>query len=195
MRVHGKSLLDTGPTARTILGRRRRTQRFHSLPGACWLVREDRTAVTPPGVVNALVETGFAAGPIVLIGAVLSLLRRGTAAQVGRLDRFHVDHVVLTDQRERAGVMKVGALAPHMLMLFGEQLHRLLAAAAALLPFGYPLLRFLHLALGCAGVPGMLNELPVRRDAEHLQPHVDAGRFASEGQWLRGHLCTPGAHR
>ncbi len=146
--------------------------------------------MTPPGVVNALVETGFAAGPIVLIGAVLSLLRRGTAAQVGRLDRFHVDHVVLTDQRERAGVMKVGALAPHMLMLFGEQLHRLLAAAAALLPFGYPLLRFLHLALGCAGVPGMLNELPVRRDEEHLQPHVDAGRFASEGQWLGGHLGT-----
>jgi hypothetical protein len=80
-------------------------------------------------------------------------------------------------------------LAPHMLMLLGEQLHRLLAAAARL-PFGYPLLRFLQRALGFAIVPGILNDRPVRRDEEHLQPHVDAGLFAREGQWLCGHLGT-----
>jgi len=75
-------------------------------------------------------------------------------------------------------------------MLLGEQRPRLLAAAAALLPFGYPLLRFLERALGFAGVPGILHDLPVRRDEEHPKPHVDAGLFASEGQWLAGHLGT-----
>src|SRR5260370_35240016 len=141
MRAHGKNVLDTCPTARTILGRIRRTHRFHSLTGACCLVRENRKEVAPPGVLNALIETGFAAGPIVLIAAVLILLRRGTAAQVGRLDRLHVDHVVLTDQGERRRVVKVPPRAPPMLKLLGGQLPPLLAAAPALLPVGHPPLR------------------------------------------------------
>src|SRR5260370_41087611 len=103
MRAHGKTLLDTCPTARTILGRIRRTHRFHSLTGACCLVRENRKEVAPPGVLNALIVTGFAAGPIVLIAAGLIPLRRGTAAPLCRLDRLRVDHVAPTDQLQPRG--------------------------------------------------------------------------------------------
>ncbi len=74
--------------------------RFHSLAGPGCRAREDTQEVAPSGVVQACVATGFAAGPLVLLGAVLILLRRGTTAQVGRRDRLVRDRVVLADQRQ-----------------------------------------------------------------------------------------------
>src|SRR5258708_29316368 len=133
--------------------------RFHSLAGSGCRAREDTQEVAPSGVVKACVETGFAAGPLVLRGAVLILLRRGTTAQVGRLDRLVRDRVVLADQRQGGLVVKVRALPADMLMLLGEHQHRFLAPVTPLHSLGNALLGLLQLALGCTVVSRAIHVL------------------------------------
>src|SRR5215467_13842454 len=169
MRAHGERLVYPCATAGTILGRIRWVHRFHSLTGACCLVGEDREEVAPPGVLNRLVEAGFAAGPGVLVGAypaVLVLLGRGATAQIGRLNRLHIDHVVVAHERKRRLVMEVLALPAHMLML----------------------LRLLQRMFGLAVVSGVLHDVPIRRDEEHLEAHVEAGLPSRLRERLGGHL-------
>ena len=60
----------------------------------------------------------------------LVLLGRGTAAQVGRLDRLYADRVVRAHEGERSLVVEVAPLSAHVLMLLGKQLHRLAVAVA-----------------------------------------------------------------
>src|SRR5262245_45010450 len=64
---HTAALFAACPTAGTLLRRRRRIDRCHSLPGACCLENEDGQEVAPSGVVNTLVEAGFPLGPVVVI--------------------------------------------------------------------------------------------------------------------------------
>ena len=71
-----------------------------------------------------------------------------------------------------------------VLMLLGEHLHGLAAAGAPLLPAGDALLGLLPRAFRCALVAGILNRLPVRRDEQHLQAHINARLPSGEGQWL-----------
>ena len=99
-RAYGERLREALATAAPVLRRAGWMDRFHSLAGPGCRAREDRQEVAPSGVVQACVATGFAAGPLVLLGAVLILLRRGTTAQVGRRDRLVRDRVVLADQRQ-----------------------------------------------------------------------------------------------
>ena len=111
VRAYGERLreaLATLATAAPVLRRAGWMDRFHSLAGPGCRAREDTQEVAPSGVVQACVATGFAAGPLVLLGAVLILLRRGTTAQVGRLDRLVRDRVVLADQRQGGLVVILG---------------------------------------------------------------------------------------
>jgi hypothetical protein len=65
------------------------------------------------------------------------------------------------------------------LVLSGEHLHRLLSALAPLLTAGNALLGLLERLLR---LPGIGYHVAIRRDEEHLHPHVDARLFAREGQ-------------
>jgi hypothetical protein len=91
------------------------------LSGACCLESKDGEEVVPPSVLNALVEAGLAASPIMLVaaGAVRIRLGCGTTTQVGGLDGLNVDHIILSNQGERRLVMEVAALPAHVLMLLG----------------------------------------------------------------------------
>src|SRR5260221_2361401 len=65
VRAYGERLRDALATAATVLRSAGWRDRFHSLAGPCCRAREDTQEVAPSGVVTALVETGFAAGPLV----------------------------------------------------------------------------------------------------------------------------------
>src|SRR5215472_9285871 len=182
MGAHAQGYLHALPTAGTILRRIRRVGRFHSLTGACCLVRENRQEVAPPGIVNAFVQTALLAGSVVLVVALLILLWGGTAAQVGRLDRRDVDRVVGTHQSERRLMVEVVALPAHVLMLLGALVRSLGASFAPFLAVGDALLGLLQRPLSFAVVPWVLYQSPVFRDEKDLQPHVDAGLPSREGE-------------
>src|SRR5258708_11798811 len=106
--------------------------------GPCCLVGEDGQEVTPSGVLNAFVQARLAAGPVTEIAAVPIGDGRGASAEVRGLNGFHVEHVVLTNQRQRHLVVKVGALPTDVLLFLGAQLHRFLAAGGLPPVPGYP---------------------------------------------------------
>src|SRR5262245_23608512 len=144
----------------------RRIHRFHALPGACCLVRENREELASSGVLHACVAAGFPLGPMVCIAAFAVRLRLRTAAQVRGLHGLDIERVVLAYEDERRLVVKVAPLPAHMLMLLGAIPHGLLASLAALLSACYPLLRFLELFLRLAIVPrvGHALALPIGGD-------------------------------
>src|SRR5262249_16455897 len=133
---------------------------------------------------------GLAAGPVVLIVAVLILLWRRTAPQVGGLDCLDIDHVVVAHQGQRCLVLEVGPLSPDMLMLLGALSSGLRASLAAPLATRDPLVDLLQPLLGLAGVPWIGHSIPLSRDEKHLQPNVYARLFAGERQRLYGHIRT-----
>ncbi len=87
-------------------------------------------------------------------------------------------------------MLEVGSLPAHRLVVAGEKARRLLAPFAALLPATYRAVRLLQLALRLAVVAWVLDDLPVRRDEEHVQPHLNAGLASGERQRLGGHVGT-----
>src|SRR5260221_12241584 len=192
VRAHRERLVDALPTPATVLRSERRTDRFRSLTGACCLVREDREKVASSGVLNACIEARLLAGPVLEIATIPLPVWLGcrTTAQVGRLDRLEIDRVVLTYQGECHLMMEVGTLPPHVLLLLGEQLDRLLAAGAPLLPLGYSPLGFLQLALRFAIVARVGDRFALSGDEKHLQPDINARLLPSEGQRLRGDVGT-----
>ncbi len=173
------------PTAATILGRVRRVDRFHSLPGACCLESEDGQEVAPPGVVDALVEAGLAAGPVVEHSrrSHPAWARDGGSSWRAGLPRHRSCRTRAPGQAPSCGGSR--ALPPDVLMRLGTPAHGLAAALAALLPAGDPPLRLLQRALGLAVVARILDDLALRRDEEHLQPHIDAGLVAGAGAAAR----------
>src|SRR5262249_52941671 len=143
-------------------------------------------------VLNRFVETGLAAGPIVLVGAiaVLILLRGGTAAQVGRRDPLHVDHIVTAHQGERRLVGGVLALPADGLLLLSALGRRLRTALAAVLATRDVPLGLLQCLVGIAGVARVLHDGASGGDEEDLQPNVDARLTSGERQWFYRHLGT-----
>ena len=95
-------------------------------------------------------------------------------AEVGGLDRLHIERLVRTDRRQRGLVVAVGPLPADVLVPLGALLGGFLPAMAPLLPAGHAPLRLLQHLLGLAVVARVLHHVPVRSDQEHLQPHVDA---------------------
>ena len=69
---------------------------------------------------------------------------RGAAAQVRRLNRFDIDHVVVEHERQRRLLVKVTPLPPHMLMLLGALRRRLRSPLTVFLAAGYALLGLLQ---------------------------------------------------
>ena len=114
-----RGFLDTLPTAATVLRGIRRGDRFHSLAGPCCRAREDGQEVAPSGVLDAFVESGLAAGPVVPVAPGAIRLRCWAAAQVGGLDRLHVDGIVPLHEGERRLVVEVGALPADVLVVLG----------------------------------------------------------------------------
>src|SRR5260221_498972 len=82
MGAHREALLDTLPTAATVLRGIRRMDCFHSLAGPCCLAGEDGQEVAPSGVLNAFVQARLAASPVMEIAAVPIGDGRGASAEV-----------------------------------------------------------------------------------------------------------------
>src|SRR5262245_4455438 len=120
-------------------------------------------------------------------------LRRGTAAQVGRLDRLDVDRVVGAHQRKRGLVVEVGSLSAYVLVRARQHPHRLATAVTPLLAARDALLGLLERAFRSAVVAGIRDRLAIRRDEKYLQSHVDAGLASGEWQGLGGDLGTGAA--
>ena len=144
----------------------------------------------PPGVLNTLVETGLAAGPVVRIAAVTIWLWLKTAAQVGRLDCLDIDHVVCSHEGERRLMVEVAPLSAHMLMGFRQPADGFSSAVAALLPAGHMPLGLLQCLLRFAVVTGILDDAPIRSDEKDLQPHVNAGLLPDCRERMLRHIRT-----
>src|SRR5258707_1996941 len=78
MGAHREALLDTLPTAATVLRGIRRMDCFHSLAGPCCLAGQDGQEVAPAGALNAFVQARLTPGP--LWGYAASPLRNGPRA-------------------------------------------------------------------------------------------------------------------
>src|SRR5258708_11493318 len=151
---------------------------FHSLAGPYCLAREDTQEAAPSGVMNAFVEARLAAGPVMQIAAILIRNRYGTAAQVGRLDSLHIDHVVLANEHQCRFVVKVRALPADMLVFLRALGHDLLAASTALLAAGDALVRLGKLPFGFPVLARILYHVAVRRNEKDLQSNVYPGHSA-----------------
>jgi hypothetical protein len=192
--ANAQTLVDALATSAAVLRGVRWRHRFHSLAGACCLESEDREEGAPSSVLKAFVEASFLRGPVVLVAAILVLLWCGTAAQIGRRDRLHVDGVVPAHQRQRRRVVEVAPLAAHVLMPLGTPAHGFRAALTALLAARDMLLGFLQCFLRFALVARIRNRLPIRRDEKHLEAHINAGLAVGRRQRLGGYLRTREAH-
>src|SRR5262249_29169506 len=152
------------------------------------LESEDTEEVGPPSVLDTLVQTSLLAGAVVLKVAILVLLRCRTAAQVGRLDRLDVDHVVGTHEVQRRRVVEGVALPLDVLVLALEQGDCLATALAPLLASSDPTLRSAERLLRLAVVPRVLGGFPVGGDEKDLQPNIDAGLASRRRERFDGHV-------
>ena len=98
--------------------------------------------MAPPRVLNRLIETRFAAGPIVRRGAVRILLGCRTAAEVLCVNRLDVDRIVRPHEGARGLMVEVAPLPAHVLILLGALVRGLDASLAALLATRDALLAF-----------------------------------------------------
>src|SRR5260221_8354590 len=110
----GEPLLDEDAAARTGLRGERRWHGYGSLPSVCCFESEDSAELPPAGIADALGE-----------GVV--------PHQVGHLQVFVIDRVVLPDQRKRLLMMEVLPYPADRLMGLRQELDRLAPAMAALL--------------------------------------------------------------
>src|SRR5262249_4215802 len=101
-----------------------------------------------------------------------------------------INDVVVLDEVERHLVVKVLALAPHLLMLLGEQIPGLVAAFTTLLLARQPLLGLLELFLGFAVVTRILNDLSICGDEKYLQANINTRIASGERQRLDRHLAA-----
>src|SRR5262249_27861793 len=108
--------------------------------------------------------------------------------QVGDPHILQIDDIVSAHHQERGLVVKGRALPLHHLVLPLQQVHRLAAALAALLPAAHPALGFGKLFLCFAVVPWVLDTLALGGDEKHLEAHVSA--CLTSGRWHRfgGHF-------
>ena len=118
--------------------------------------------MAPSSVLDRLVETSLAAGPVMLIAAGAIRLGLWAAAQVRGLHGLDVDRVVGAHQGQRRLVMEVAPLPPHVLMLFRVLPYGLRTALAALLAARDALLRLLQSFLRRTLVARVVDELPLR---------------------------------
>src|SRR5262249_17312720 len=109
---------------------------------------------------------------------------------VGRLQVLVRERVVGPHERERRLVVEVAALLPDVLVLAGEQTHRLPPAVAPLLPPGHPALGLLHLPLSLAIPAWVRNVWPVRQRGEGFQAQLTAGFLAGRRHGLDRHVRT-----
>src|SRR5262249_55325392 len=93
-------------------------------------------------------------------------------------------------ERERRLVVEVAALPTDVLVLPGEQTHRLPPAVAPLLPPGHPALGFLHLPLSLAIPASVLNVCPLRPRGAGFQAEINAGFLAGRRHGLDRHVRT-----
>jgi hypothetical protein len=151
MPADGQAFPHHTPTARTSLAGECRIDRDHFPTGACCLEGKDAQERTPPRILNRL-------GEMVV------------PDHVGRLQILMVNRVVFAQQRERCLEVKVLSLATYLLMRFGKQDNRFLAAVAALLAPGYPTLRAFQRALGFTIPAGEKMRVPFDRVANASIP-------------------------
>ena len=114
MPADGQALLDDNATARTRLARVGGRHRYDPPTGACCLVGEDTQERRPARVLDRL-------GKVVI------------PEQVGRLQIFMIDRVILSHERQRRLVVKILPLTLHLLMRLGKQRHGFPAPIAAFL--------------------------------------------------------------
>ena len=129
MPADGQALLDDNATARTRLARVGGRHRYDPPTGACCLVGEDAQERRPSRIADAF-------GEMVILD------------HVGRLQVFMIDRVAGLDQAERRLVVEVLALAFHLQVCLGQQLHRLASAVAALRAPGHAPLQPFQVLLG-----------------------------------------------
>src|SRR5215469_13626427 len=190
MGTHGETLLDPLPTAAAILGGIGRWDGYDSTASICCFAFEDGSELCPPSVIDRCVEASLCTGPIGPIAPVAIGLGLRPTSQVGHLQVFQIDRVILAHQGERRRVVEVRALPAYRLMLLGQEMSRLLATFAPLLPSGHPALGLLQGALGSAVVPGILHHGGRRRDEKDLQADIDTRLTASWWQGLRGNVSA-----
>src|SRR5262249_12124745 len=129
---------------------------YDSAPGACCLGVEEAKEATPPRITDALGEA------VVL-------------DHVGRLQVLMIDRVVGANEGEGRLMVKVRALALHLQMRPGEQLHRFATASAAFLAATHPALGGLECSLSLAIPARMKDALTTGQGGEGFQPQVYAG--------------------
>ncbi|HUY76143.1 MAG TPA: hypothetical protein VMV29_05200 [Ktedonobacterales bacterium] len=146
--------------------------------------------MTPPGVLNRCIEARLALGPVGEIATVAVRLGRRTAYQVGDLQLFEVDYIVLTYQRQCRLVMKVGALPLDVLIRFGSLGDRFLPAIAALLAARDCLIDLGDEPLTFPEVARVVYHSPMRCDQEHFQANIYARLTTSRRQRLHRDIGT-----
>ena len=108
--------------------------------------------------------------------------------QVGRRHVCVLERVVGLNEAERRLLVDVGALALHLQVGTGQQMHRLPPAGAALLAAAHPTVGRLEAAVRPALPPGVEDALAMRQGGEGRDSPVYAGLLARGVQRLCGHV-------
>jgi hypothetical protein len=125
----GQAFVHEHTAARTRLRGERRRHRYTYLPSFRRFARQDGQETTPARITAAF-------GKVVI------------PDQVGRLQVFMINGVVLADERQRRLMVEVRTCATHPLMRSGKQVDRLAPAVAAFDPPGDASLRTLQIHFG-----------------------------------------------
>jgi hypothetical protein len=110
--------------------------------------------------------------------------------QVGRLQLFVIDRIVLPHQRQRRLMVKILPLTAHLLVRLRQQRHGFAPALAPFLAPTHPALGGLERALGLA-IPSRVKDAhAIRQGSERFNPQVDPGLLSRWRQGLYRYIRT-----